>query len=172
VSNGSITVPIDGTAHSVIGGSPLTVASGLITSTTKIVVGFTYNSDGQLLRQGPQKDSGAANGPAAGKVSRAHQIAVLLIDTCGGVYASGGTGPTWTYSPAGIAFGSFFDNLDALLKYADTTTIPEATLVNAVIWASFKNPYTFDEGQPCWRIARPYPATIGWFSAYQMTQDR
>jgi hypothetical protein len=172
VTNGSITVPIDGTAHSANGTSPLTVASGLLTTSSVIVVGFTYNSDAQLLRGGPQKDSGAATGPAAGKVARIHQFAALLIDTCGGIYASGGSGPTWTYSPAGIAFGSDFNDLDPLLKNADTTQVAEATLVNAVVWAPFKNPYTFDEGQPCWRIARPYPATIGWFSAYQMTQDR
>jgi hypothetical protein len=177
VVNGSITVPVDGTANSANGSSPLNIIMnpGVITGSSPMVVGFTYNSDGQVLRDGPQKDSGAATGPAAGKVSRVHQVTALLIDTCGGINCTAWSGSAGgTYAPAGIAFGSFFTagKLFPLLKYPDTTTIPPATLINGVIWMELDNPYTFDEGQPCWRIARPYPATIGWFSAYKQTQDR
>jgi hypothetical protein len=176
VSNGSITVPLDGTAHSANGTSPLDLGAnpGQVTPSSPIVVGFTYNSAGQLLRPGPQKNSGAANGPAAGKIGRDHQLAVLLVDTCGGIYASAFDGRTTTYAPAGIAFGSFLlaDKLFALQKYPDDSTIPQATLVSRVIWTPLENPYTFDEGQPCWRIARPYPATVGWFSTFHQTQDR
>lgn len=167
VTNGSIVVPLDGTANSIDRTSLLTVAKiQPYLAALPAVVGFTYNSDGQVLRPGPQKDSGAANGPAFGKISRAHQIAVLLVDTVGGMFGNAG---------AGIAFGSFFDTnmkWPAMIRTPDQKILTADTLFSGVFWTPLENPYTFDEGQLCWRISRPYPATIAAISAFQQTQDR
>jgi hypothetical protein len=157
VAGGSATVKIDGTANDL-----LTVAYiQPFLANLPAVVGFTYNSDGQALRPGPQKDSGAANGPAFAKVQRTHQIGVLVQDTAGGV---GGRG---------LGFDSFFDKLrPALFRTPDQKLIPENVLFSGIYWAPIDNPYSFDEGQVCWRISRPYPATIAALGGFQATQDR
>jgi hypothetical protein len=156
VINGSVTVPIDGTANSLL--TVQTVQPFL--AALPAVIGFTYNSDGQVLRGGPQKNSGAATGPAFGKVSRAHKIAVLVQDTAGG------------NAGRGLMFGSFFDQLKpALFRTPNQKLIAENVLFSGVYKTTVDNPYTYDEAQLCWRISRPYPATIAAFSAFQMTQD-
>lgn len=167
VANGSITVPLNGSANSIDQTSMVTVANlQPYLAALPAVVGFTYNSDGQVLRPGPQKDSGAANGPAFGKVSRTHQIAVDLVDTVGGMFGSAGVG---------VAFGSAFTspmNWPALPRTPNQTIYTANTLFNGVLWTPLEQPYTFDDGQLCWRISRPYPATIAAISAFRHTQDR
>lgn len=169
VASGSITVPIDGTAN-----DSLTVPYiQPFLAALPAVVGFTYNSDFQLLRPGPQKDSGAANGPAFGKMGRAHQLAVLLTDTAIGNLTDT-TGKVYTV-PQGISFGSFLDStlLPAIIQtYRDGPPIAATAMFTGVWWSPFDNPYNFDIGQPCGRVARPLPCTIGAFSAFQHTQDR
>lgn len=160
VSGGQITVHIDGSAN------PYLTSDFVQPFLTDLpaVVGFTYNSDAQVLRPGPQKNSGAANGPAFGKVSRAHQIAALVEGTVGSLNGT---------TAAGLQFGSFFDKLNpAIFRNPDQSIIPPTGVFDGVYWSPVDNPYTFDEGQLCWRISRPVPATIAAFSAFQMTQDR
>jgi hypothetical protein len=69
-------------------------STGTITLTapaSKVQVGFTYNSDGQMLRQ----DVGAADGTAQGKIQRSHRVILRVHDTLGLLTGSGfhTTGP-------------------------------------------------------------------------------
>jgi hypothetical protein len=51
--------------------------------TTQIVVGFTYNSDGQMVRPIAMADTGARNGPGLGKTRRTQRYAALVSNTLG-----------------------------------------------------------------------------------------
>jgi hypothetical protein len=45
-------------------------------------------------------------------------------------------------------------------------------MFDGVFWTPVENPYSFDEGQLCWRVSRPVPMTLGAIGAFQLTQDR
>lgn len=151
VANGSCTVPIDGTANTLLTASRVApfAASGL-----QVAVGFTYDSDGQLLRLAQQQDSGAANGPAFGKVSRSHQVAALLQAT------------------QGISFGTTFANLrPALFRSDGQKPYAADQLFSDVYWNALPGGYSLSE-RLCWRISRPFPAIVAAVSTFQHTMDR
>ena len=86
----TVGVLVDGAAHP----SRVVSSTGTITLTapaSKVQVGFTYNSDGQMLRQ----DVGAADGTAQGKIQRSHRVILRVHDTLGLLTGSGfhTTGP-------------------------------------------------------------------------------
>lgn len=86
----TVGVLVDGAAHP----SRAVSSTGTITLTapaSKVQVGFTYNSDGQMLRQ----DVGAADGTAQGKIQRSHRVILRVHDTLGLLTGSGfhTTGP-------------------------------------------------------------------------------
>lgn len=74
----TVNVLVDGAAHPERVVSP----TGTITLTapaSKVQVGYSYNSDGQMLRQ----DVGAADGTAQGKLQRTHRVILRVHDTLG-----------------------------------------------------------------------------------------
>lgn len=75
VTAGSIFVPYGDSISAGTGGGQFTEA---VATANQIVVGFTYNSDAQLVRPQAPPDVGTRNGPALGKRRRFHKVAALL----------------------------------------------------------------------------------------------
>ena len=119
-----------------------------------IVVGFTYNSDGQVVRPATPQESGARSGPALAKTRRADKFGLLVEGT------------------AGLAIGTTFASLKPVLfKLADghTTLAPNVTFTG-IHRDALGDDYSFD-GMACWRIARPYPANLVAMGSFLQTQD-
>jgi hypothetical protein len=119
-----------------------------------IVVGFTYNSDGQLVRPIAPADTGARNGPALGKTRRNHQYSVLVSNTLG--VSFGGTFPTVRLAQFRKANGNPLDPL---------------TMFSGVHHDTLSDDYSYD-GMVAWRVSRPWPANIIAISGNIQTQDR
>lgn len=149
VSNGKVNVPY--------GAVPL-FTQALATSINPMpaVVGFTYNSDGQIVRPAMAQESGARTGPALGKKRRAEQFAAQVIST------------------QKISFGTSFAT--GRLKFANfltpgMTPYAENALFTGIHWDSLQDDYGYDS-MLCWRVSRPYPATIAAISLFLQTMDK
>jgi len=155
VTNGSIFVPYGDGISAGSGQGQFTAALVATLSLSQIVVGFTYNSDGQIVRRIEPVETGARNGPALGKLRRIHRYAALLSNTLG------------------ISFGETFDDLfPAQFRLDDEeTTIPPLTTFSGVHQDSLECDYSYD-AMLCWRVSRPYPANVVALSGNLQTQDQ
>ncbi len=152
VANGSCYVPF-GDGVSAGPGRGLFTES-FLAAAPAIVVGFSYNSDGQTVRPIAQADSGARNGPALGKTRRNHQFSVLLSNS------------------VGVSFGSTFSNLRAAqLRKANGNPIDPLTTYSGVHHDSLDDDYSYD-GMIAWRVARPWPVNVVAISGNIQAQDR
>lgn len=126
-----------------------------VTWTTPVAIGYTYTSQGQILRPINPQEAGAANGPALGKTRRAHMFSSLL------------------FKAQGVSFGTDFQYLrPAQLKDTnDVTTLPLTTLYSDVLWDSLDDSYSFNS-MLCWEVTRPYPTNVCSIGAFLHTQDR
>lgn len=127
-----------------------------IVATIPVVIGFTFNSDGQLVRTQDPERSGARNGPALGKKRRNMQAAFQFVNAINGSVQVGTTFPpkyTWNF-----------------LEPGDTpyTVLQPFT---GVWWDTVDDDYSFD-GMIAWRIGRPYPLTVTAIEGFVHTQDR
>jgi hypothetical protein len=119
------------------------------------VVGYTYTSQGQILRAIAPQEAGAQNGPALAKTRRLHQFGVLLHGT------------------RGVSFGTDFNTLIRPVEFKS----PGGTPYNAkqqfsgVHWNTLEDNYDYD-GMVCWQTTRPYPTTVLSVQAFLHTQDR
>ncbi len=152
VTNGSLVVPVDGTANPLL--TDITIAPAVGAATLQVVVGFSFTSQGQKLRVAEQKDSGAATGQALGHMSRTQQFAALLQDT------------------QGISFGSVFGTTlkPAYPKQDNGVILAANVLFTGVYWDTVTCPYTRSDPHLCWQITRPYPATIPALNGFMETQ--
>ena len=181
VANGQMTVPLfDGlenlfslNALETASGQPSSNAPGHIGLTTPMeviaptgaiierlmipaVVGCTYMSQGQCLRQVAPQSAGAANGPALGKTQRAHQFVALIANAITGT----------------VKFGTSFDHLrTASFKTKGQKAIPANVLYSGVHQGTIDDEYGFDS-MICWQIDRPLPLTVAAFGGFLNTQDR
>ncbi len=118
-----------------------------------IVVGFTFTSDGQIVRANSPQESGARNGPALAKTRRSARYAVQVYDT------------------AGLSVGTVFTKMNPVLF---KNVIGQQMGVNAtytgVYRESLDDDYSFDS-MLCWRITRPLPANIAAAGMFPHTQD-
>jgi hypothetical protein len=157
VANGSIFVPYgDGLgAGSGRGLFTAPFAAGL--PLTQIVVGFTFASQGQLVRPIMPAETGARNGPALAKMRRTHRSGALLSNTLG------------------ISFGTTFTasgQLAARFTLADRqTNIPPLTTFSGVFEAPIFDQYSYDS-MICWQVTRPWPATVVAIAGNLQTQDQ
>jgi hypothetical protein len=120
------------------------------------LVGFTYNSDFQIVRPMTPQESGARNGPALGKRRRVMQFGALLEGT------------------VAISFGTSFSKLSpALFKTTPTAGQALATgaLFDGVYWDTITDEWSLD-GMICGRISRPYSATIVALEGFIETSDK
>jgi hypothetical protein len=149
-----------GVANVPYGGDP----AGLFTAafvaayvgTLPVVVGFTFTSDGQLLTVSTPQDSGARNGPPFAKKKRIHQAAFLFVNT------------------QGISYGTSFSNMTAA-NFSTNGGTPYAA--NALFTGTFRDAVPDEDAGEgydsmlCWRVKRPYPATIAKAACFISTTD-
>lgn len=154
VANGSITVPYGDSISAGPGG-------GLFTSTLaaaaiaagQLVVGCTYNSDGQIVRPALPAESGARQGPALGKTRRTHKYAIQVVKA------------------AGLSIGTTFAKLYPI-PFKDAAGVRPA--VNAAFSGVYKDTLTDDyslDSMLAWRTSRPFPTTIAALAGMLQTQD-
>ena len=151
---GDYTVTVSGTLSVPYGRDP----AGLFTASfaanvTEALIGFTFTSDGQCVRPDTQQDAGTRSGPGFGHIRRSHDLMALLVNT------------------QGISFGTTFGKLNpANFKLADGTPIPVTTLFSDIHWDKLQDDYSRNGSMICWRISRPYPATVAAIGAATQTQ--
>jgi len=139
----------------------LTVGPGLaypITQTAgysiPAVIGYSYESKGQVLRPIGQADTGARNGPGFAKERRQHQFGVLLQNS------------------QSVSFGTEFNKArPALFKTKGGTPYKKSQLFSGVHWNIIDDNYSFDS-MLCWTIDRPYPLNLLAIGGFIQTQDR
>lgn len=117
-------------------------------------IGFTYTSQGQLLRPDFGNDGGAQNGPAFGKTRRLHRFSAA-----------------W-YRTRGVSMGTVFGKLlTEPLKDPGKTMADAPNLYSGTVSYTVQNDYSFN-GQIAWEITRPYPATLLALGGFIETTDR
>jgi hypothetical protein len=126
------------------------------------VIGFTYTSQGQLLRPVAPQETGARNGPAFGKTRRYHRYITAVANT------------------GGIQFGTDFAGVgNVLMRPARFKSRggKGALLLSAAVLYAGEHSDTVDDdydldGMLCWQITRPYPGTVTALGGMLQTQDR
>jgi len=122
----------------------------------QVVVGFTYNSDGQIVRPMTQAETGARNGPAFAKLSRGHRYGMKLVNT------------------AGLSIGGMFSKLlpAALKKPNSASNIDTGTTFTGIAFGELNDDYDYEGGTPAWRVSRPFPANVVIIGGNLATQDQ
>lgn len=152
VTNGSVSIPFGDGVDAGCGRGLFTDA--FVAANPQIVIGFTYNSDGQMVRPIAPADTGARNGPALGKTRRNHQYSALICNS------------------VGVSFGSDFNHLyPALFRDAAGNAIADLTTFTGVHHDTLQDDYSYD-GMVAWRVSRPWPCNISAISGNIQTQDR
>lgn len=127
-----------------------------------VVMGYTFNSDGQLVRPQTPESTGARNGPALGKTRRQHRYAAQVVQAIAGSISFG----------TSFASGRLFPAKFTASKRPDGTTPLTPLVPYTDIWSdNLADDYSYD-GMLCWRISRPYPAIIASVQTFLMAQDR
>lgn len=122
-----------------------------------IYVGFTYNSQGQLVRPQAPAETGARSGPGFGKKRRNHQYAVQAVNSQGLSF--------------GTSFTASLQMYAANFKDATETVLPVNQLFTGIHWDTLADDYSFD-GMLAWQVTRPYPATVAAVGGFIHTQDK
>ena len=154
VANGSITVPYgDGISAGTANGLFTAVYAATLPF-DQMLVGFTFTSQGQIVRPATPQESGARNGPAVGKVRRNHKIAAQFE----------GTG-------VGVSVGTTFAKVDPVKFRLPNDT---AYLINQQFTGIYKDTLTDTfsyDGMVCWQVTRPYPCNIANLGGFIETTD-
>ncbi len=154
VTNGSVVVPFGDGVSSGPGRGLFTQDYAATLVLTDIVVGFTYNSDGQIVRLVAQADTGARNGPAMGAPSRSHRAALKLVNTKGMSIG-----------------GNFTDTMyPCLFKNSRGDDIGTLDVFSGVFYDQVRDDFTYEDSL-CWRVSRPYPATVTAAAQNLRTED-
>jgi len=157
VTNGSVTVPYgDGTSVGA-GRGLFTAAFAAGLSLSQIVVGYTYDSEGQTVRPITPADSGARNGPAFAKLTRGHRFGMKLVNTLGLSVGGDLNKPMFACR---FTKGDGVTNIDALTTF---TGIHQDAL---------RDDYGYEGGCLAWRVSRPFPANVVAVGNNLMTQDQ
>lgn len=145
----TVSVLIDGAVHPDV----VVSATGSITlnaAASKVVVGYGYHSDGEIL----PFDAGAADGTAQGKIQRKHHVAFRF------------------YQSLGAKVGPSFSKLSLLTfrtpAHGSGTSTPLFTGVKAL--DGWPGDYS-TEDRICFRFDQPLPGTILSIIARQSTED-
>lgn len=118
-----------------------------------IIGGFTFTSQGQIVRPASAAETGARTGPGWGKVRRTHKFAALLQDT------------------QGISFGTTFAKLnEANFESPGGSRFTRLQLASDLVAIVLTDSPSLDS-MICWQVSRPYPATIAALSGMLHTED-
>lgn len=131
----------------------VTVVGSGVSYIIPCVIGFNYQSQGQLCRPMMQADTGARNGPGFGKKRRTARYAIQLVESLG------------------LQVGTDF----AKMKPVPTTSPmgnnpPYLSAFSGVRRETLGDDFSFDS-MLCWQTIRPYPATVVAFGGFIETQD-
>ncbi len=154
VSNGFITVPF-GLGIDNTGADQFTLTYFNSITPFPILVGFTYTSQGQIVRPATEKESGARMGSALAKIRRTQWWGALFVDV----------GP-------GLKMGGDFNHLRTVYpKTVGGKPLPVTQLLQGIDTVPLDDTYSFD-GMVCWQITRPIPCTIAAIGEFLHTQDK
>ena len=134
-----------------IGGDPYVIP---------VWIGYTYTSQGQLLRPDAPQQAQYQTGPTGlAKIRRHHQLGVQL------------TGTT-----LGCSFGTAFNTLEPAMFNLETTAgeaniTDSATAFDGVYWNTVVDNASF-AGQLAWQVTRPYPMTVASITGFMDAEDR
>lgn len=153
VSNGSVIVPYGDSISWGPGGGLFTAAFAAGLPANQIIAGFTYNSDGQLVRPQTPPEVGTRNGPALGKRRRFHKVAMLLNNLAMGN----------TRNQSALSIGRDFNHLSPVI-IAPETVPNQARLTPGQsfsgVWKDTVQGDSDYDGMVAWRISRPLPGNI------------
>lgn len=117
-------------------------------------IGFTYTSQGQMLRPAVQAESGTNFGPGFAKIRRAHDYGIMLVNS------------------KGVSVGTSFDNLNAAqIRSPGGNDLSPLTLYTGTHWDTLNDDYSLDS-MLCWQVTRPYPCNVAVLGGFLATQDR
>ncbi len=137
-------------------GTPGRTAPSTIQYDVPLSCGFTYTSQGQLLRPDFGQDAGSPNGPAVGKIRHHHWYAGLFRRA--------------RKVSVGVDFGASLN--PAGFKQADIQTPIAAPGLFSGVWTdTIQDDYGWD-GMLAWQITRPYPCTIASMSGFVETTPK
>jgi hypothetical protein len=154
VANGSITIPYgDGVSAGPGAGLFINTLALAAAAAGQIVVGFAYNSDGQIVRPNSPAESGARNGPAFAKKRRGHKYGILVE------------------ASAGMSIGTDFAKLMPI-PFKDVTgkALAPGLTYSGVYKDSLTDDYSYD-GMIAWRASRVMPANVMAIGENLATQD-
>lgn len=119
------------------------------------VIGFTYTSQGQLLRPQAPDATGARQGPGFGKSRRLHRYAVQLVNS------------------QGLSLGTNFTNMFPvpLRDFEGSPNYAPNVLFTGTVSDPIQDSYSYD-GQIAWQITRPLPCNVAAIGGMIETQDR
>src|SRR5690242_13219041 len=171
VSNGSITAPIDadlGVGYLFTSAYLLSISSTTLYGaracpidgsygriTVPVVVGFTYTSQGQIVRPDTLEQTRSQTGMGSGKPRRMHSFAALFSRT------------------QGVSFGTTFTDLHAaqFKSPGGTKALSLLQLFDGVYWQQVDDTWGLDS-MICWQISRPYPTALASLTGFLESTDR
>lgn len=170
VSNGAVSVPIDVSvgadftqtylasisSATAYGAKGVTITAGAASYTVPAVVGFTFTSQGQVLRPDAPDSIAAPNTAGFAKSGRVNQFGVFMENT------------------QGISFGTDFTtsiNAAQLISPGGTVRLTNLQLFSGIYWNTIADDFDFDS-MICWQITRPYPAAITELAGFMKTVNR
>jgi len=131
----------------------VTIVGSPTSYTIPCVIGFNYQSQGQLVRPQLPVDTGAKTGPGFGKKRRQARYAVALSKSLGvkiGV-DNGKSRPVPAISPGG-------------------KQLPYLSTYSGIVRDTLENDFSFDS-MLRWETTRPYPATVTALGGFITTED-
>ena len=129
------------------------VSGAVTTYTVPACIGMTFTSKGQVLRPLAESEIKSSQGHGLGKKRRVHQVGVLLDEAIG------------------VSFGTTFDNVvAATFRDAAGDAMDNNNVFSGVYWDTVTDIPSYD-GQVCWQITRPYPATIVSLTGFMQTEE-
>lgn len=145
----TVSVLVDGAVHPDVTVSAIGEIT-LNTQASKVVVGYGYNSDGEIL----PFDAGSADGTAQGKIQRKHHVAFRL------------------YQALGLSVGPSFSKLTLLTfrKPSHGTNVATPLFTGIKSLDGWPGDYS-TEDRICFRFNQPLPGTILSIIARQSTED-
>ena len=152
VSNPNSTV-LSLTAIPIKNGSGTTI----LTVYVPVIVGYNYQSQGQMLRAISQNATKSPQGGGSGRLRRVADAAVLVVNGQG--------------LQLGTSIGTVNNMTPVVFRQLDGTALTKDVLYTGDYFGALDDSSSFD-GFLSWQIIRPYPCTITSLTAFIEVPDR